>query len=122
MERDRLERLLDQVRDARTVALVGRGGEPAVVFGRERDGDADSLSRSLVEQWQAAKSEPDPLDGGLLRLLVVETDRFTILLGAVSENQCLMLVMGAAGNDGQARFELRRAIQDLQRKSDRLAE
>jgi len=121
MARTRLEGLLSRVRDARTVALVDASGESAVVVGAEMGGDVDGLGRSLVDQWRAVDSEPDPLDGGYLRLFVVETDSFRILLGPVSESQCLMLVMGVAGNDGQARFELRRTLQELQRQADRIA-
>jgi len=121
MVRERLETLRRRAWDARIVALVGANGEPVESLATDDAADTDNLARTLAAQWRAAASEPDPLDGGYLRLLVVETDRCRILLGAVSESRCLMLAVGASGNDGQARFELRRAIQDLQRKAARPA-
>ena len=57
----------------------------------------------------------DALSGGAVREAVVVLARFTLLISMVDEDVFLVLVLGADGNIGKARYLIRRQLPAIRR-------
>ena len=106
---DRLGALLDRIDGALAVSLVAADGIPVETANRNGGFDLDALAAELLTQVRAISSEQRDLAVGAVEQYSVSTDRFTILIGRLQAGYYLLLVLGAGGSYGRARFELRRA-------------
>ncbi|HEX9736214.1 MAG TPA: hypothetical protein VGG06_29990 [Thermoanaerobaculia bacterium] len=107
---ERLNELSSRIEGALALSLVADDGMPVEsVSAADSDFDLEALAAELMSQVRAISLNNQELDVGQVRHISVTTDRFTLMISAVSRNYFLMLVLGAGANAGRARFELRRA-------------
>lgn len=110
---DRLQRIHDRLNGAQAVSLVGKDG--ILVESHNSVGiDVDTLAAELLTQVRAISDDHRELTIGPVRQFAVTTDSHTVMLGALTEEYFLLLVMGDRASIGRARFELRRASLDFE--------
>jgi predicted regulator of Ras-like GTPase activity (Roadblock/LC7/MglB family) len=103
-----LSELYDRVEGSRGVCLVAADGIIVESWGGHGL-DLEALAVEMVTQARALSNEQRGLGVGRVQQVTVSTDRCTILLGAVSDDYYLVLVLAGEAPQGRARFELRRA-------------
>lgn len=108
---DRLQLVKDRIDGAVAVSLVAKDGIPVESVGKEDNSlDLEMLSAELMSQIRTVAQNHQELAVGAVRQFSVTTDRFTMMVGALTEDYYLLLVLGVEANIGRARFELRRSV------------
>lgn len=110
---ERLQRIHDRLDGAQAVSLVGNDGIP-VESHSSFEIDIETLAAELLTQVRAISDDHRDLAIGPVRQFAVTTDRHTVMLGALTDEYYLLLVMGAEAGVGRARYELRRASLDFE--------
>lgn len=105
---ERLREIHERIDDALAVSLVGRDGI-SVETHATVDLDIEALSAELLTQVRAISDDNRELAVGPVQQFAVTTDRYSLMLGALTEEYYLLLVLDGAGSIGRARYELRRA-------------
>lgn len=109
MFRDHLSRISNSIEGAVALTLVARDGMRVDSVSSNPDLDLDVLAAEMIAQARAISENHRELEAGEVQSLSVSTDRFTLLVSSVAADYYLLLVLGPEGNQGRARFELRRA-------------
>lgn len=109
MFQERLQQISNRIAGTEALSLVAQDGMQVETLSLRSDLDLDALAAELMTQVRAITQNHQDLEVGRVGQLAVITDRFTLLVSAVSEEYFLMLVLAAGANVGRARFELRRA-------------
>ncbi len=109
MFEERLSGIRRRIEGALAVSLVARDGIAVESEVADSDLDLEVLAAELLTQVRAIADDHRELSVGAVRQFSITTDRYTLMLGAVSEDYFLLLVLGEDGNFGRARYELRRA-------------
>jgi predicted regulator of Ras-like GTPase activity (Roadblock/LC7/MglB family) len=108
---ERLQHVKDQVEGTVAVSLVAKDGIPVESVGKEDESlDLEMLSAELMSQIRTVAQNHQELAVGQVRQFSVTTDRFTMIVGALTEDYYLLLVLSSTANVGRARFELRRSV------------
>ena len=110
---DRLEAIHGRLDDALAVSLVGSDGIAVESFASV-ELDLDALAAELLTQVRGMSDDHRELAVGPVRQFAVTTDRYTLMIGALTEDYYLLLVLGAGCGVGRARYELRRAGLDFE--------
>lgn len=110
---DRLQRIHDRLDGAQAVSLVGKDGIP-VESHTSAGVDVETLAAELLTQVRAISDDHRELAIGPVRQFAVTTDQYTVMLGALTDEYFLLLVMGEEASVGRARYELRRASLDFE--------
>ncbi len=111
MFRERLRELTERIDGAVAVSLVAKDGIAVESYGGEEQGlDLEVLAAEILAQTRSISDDHREIKFGEVRQFSITTDRYTILVSALSEGYYLLLVLGPEGIYGRARFELRRAI------------
>ncbi len=110
MFESRLQHVLEQIDGALAVSLVGQDGIPVESAGGKEGLDLDALAAELLAQTKSITDDHREFDVGKVRQFSVTTERYTILVSSLDRGYFLLLVLGADGVYGRARFELRRAL------------
>ena len=108
-----LERLKDvagRIEGALALSLIAKDGIPVESFTREESLDLELLAAELMSQVRAVAQNHQELSVGQVQHFSVTTDRFILMVGALTEDYFLLLVLKAGASSGRARFELRRAV------------
>jgi predicted regulator of Ras-like GTPase activity (Roadblock/LC7/MglB family) len=106
---DHLSRISNSIEGAVALTLVARDGMRVESVSSDPDLDLDVLAAEMIAQARAISENHRELEAGEVQSLSVATDRFTLLVSSVAADYYLLLVLGPEGNQGRARFELRRA-------------
>ena len=114
MFEERLSRIRARIDGALAISLVARDGIPVESVTDGSGADMELLAAELMNQVQAISGDQLDLGIGRVRQYSIATDTVTIILGAVSDEYYLLVVLGKDGNFGRARYELRRAPLDFQ--------
>jgi len=108
---DRLQQVKDRIDGVLAVSLVAQDGIPVEsVDSPDPSLDLEVLSAELMSQIRAVAQDHQELSVGKVRQFSVTTDKLILMVGALTEEYYLMLVLEAGANFGRARFELRRAV------------
>ena len=110
---DRLQRIHDRLEDALAVSLVARDGIPVETCS-EADLDVEAVAAELLTQVRAVANDQRELAIGPVRQFVVTTDKYSLLVGAITEEYFLLLILSDGASLGRARYELRRASLDFE--------
>ena len=113
MFKERLRSLLDRVEGARGVSLVAEDGIAVDSVSADPELDLEVLAAELLTQVNRLASGSPDLALGAVSQFSITADRYSVLLGALTESYYLMVVVAAGGSFGRARFELRRAPLDF---------
>lgn len=106
---DKLSQVSNRIADSRALCLVDRDGILVESVSSDSSLDLDLLAAELIAQTRTISEDQADLGVGEVHQLSVVTDHVTLLVSAVGYGYYLLLVMGPEGNQGRARFELRRA-------------
>ncbi|HEX7183429.1 MAG TPA: roadblock/LC7 domain-containing protein [Thermoanaerobaculia bacterium] len=106
---DQLNRISNRIEGALALSLVARDGISVESVSSDPDLDLEVLAAEMVAQARAISENHRELEAGEVRQLSVSTDRLTLMVSSVAADYYLLLVLGPEGNQGKARFELRRA-------------
>lgn len=106
---ERLELVRDRIGAARAVSLVAKDGIPVESVG-DKTLDLEMLAAELMSQVRAVAQNQQELSVGKVRQFSVTTDQLALMVGALTDDYFLMLVMDSEANFGRARFEIRRAV------------
>ena len=106
---DRLESVVRRVEGAQAISLVAKDGMPVDSVWKSSDLQLEIIAAEMMAQVKFIADSKDNLASGPVHLLSISTDQYTILLGAVSAEYYLLLVLSPTANYGRARFEMRRA-------------
>lgn len=107
-----LERLSDiskRIAGTLALSLVDDDGIPIESVSTNPDLDLEVLAAELVAQVRTTAESYDELAVGEFRHYSITTDELTLMVSSVARGYYLLLVLGQGGNQGRARFELRRA-------------
>ncbi len=105
----RLREINDRLEGSRLAAVVGRDGLVVQSAGELTGADTEALAAELTSQLGSLASGQRELGGGDVEELSVTTGRHIVLVGSLSDDYYMMLVLDRGGAQGRARFELRRA-------------
>lgn len=116
MFEERLRRIQERVGGTLALSLVGLDGIPveSLTPGAE-ELDLEAVAVELLTQIRAISDDNRELNVGPVRQFSVTTERYTLMLGSLTDSYFLMLVLDPEGHFGRARFELRRAPLDFER-------
>ena len=105
---ERLELVRDRIGGARSVSLVAKDGIPVESVG-DKTLDLEMLAAELMSQVRAVAQNQQELSIGKVRQFSVTTEVMSLMVGALTDDYFLMVVMDDATSFGRARFEIRRA-------------
>ena len=107
---ERLQQVTDQLDGALAVSLVAKDGIPVESIIVDQDLDIEVLAAELISQVRAVSSDHRELSVGKVRLFSLTTESAILMVGALTDEYYLLVVLEAGSNFGRARFELRRAV------------
>ena len=108
---ERLQTVKNRIGGALAVSLVAKDGIPVESVGKEGDAlDLEMLSAELMSQVRTVAQNHQELAVGQVRQFCVTTDQFVMMVGAITEEYYLLLVLESGASFGRARFELRRSV------------
>lgn len=109
---DRLERVQQRLGDGvLAVSLVAEDGIPVESVSNDASLDLELIAAELMSQVRAVSQDHQELSVGRVRQFSLSTEKLVFLIGALTEEYYLLLVLAAgSSNFGRARFELRRAV------------
>lgn len=110
MFEDRLHDVCSKIDGAVAATLVDHDGITVESYVENGDIDLEALAAELLAQSNTIARDHRELDLGELKQLSVTTDRYTVLVSALTGDYSLLLVLNREGSYGRARFELRRAL------------
>src|SRR5215470_8067886 len=104
---EQLSSISDRIGGVLALSLVAKDGLPVESVASDPDLDLEVLAAELTAQARAISENHRELNVGEVQQLAVVTDRVTLMVSAVTPDYYLLLVLGADGNYGRARFELK---------------
>ena len=107
---ERLQEVADRIDGALALSLIAKDGIPVETYTREESLDLELLAAELMSQVRAVAQNHQELSVGRVQQFSVTTDRYVLMVGALTEEYFLLLVLAAGASSGRARFELRRAV------------
>ena len=106
---ERLAGIASRLERARVVSLIASDGIAVETHGEAESFDLESLTAELMTQVHAISEGHRELELGPVRQLTVSTAGITAMVGRLSSEYFLMLILEDGASLGRARFELRRA-------------
>ena len=106
---DALDEIARRLPEFRGAAVVGLDGMPLALLAAAEGPDLDLFAAegaALLKQIAASGSQEQ---AGPLRALMTVGERWQLILGRVTDEYFLLLVVGSDAPAGQARYELDRA-------------
>ena len=107
---ERLREVIDRIDGALALSLVAKDGIPVETYTKEESLDLELLAAELMSQVRAVSQNHQESSVGVVRHFAVTTDRYLLMVGALTEDYYLLLVLKSGSSPGRARFELRRAV------------
>ncbi len=110
---ERLQRIHGRLEDALAVSLVAQDGIPVESYG-STDLDIETVAAELVNQVRAIANDQREMAVGPVRQFALTTDKYSLMLGSLTDEYYLLLVLSQGCSVGRARYELRRASLDFE--------
>lgn len=107
---ERLRQVTDRIDGAMALSLIAKDGIAVETYAKEESLDLELLAAELMSQVRAVSQNHQELSVGEVKHFSVTTDRYILMVGALTEEYFLLLVLEAGANSGRARFELRRSV------------
>jgi predicted regulator of Ras-like GTPase activity (Roadblock/LC7/MglB family) len=106
---ERLQRILQGVEGARAVAVIGRDGIAVERLAVTDEPNLDLATAQFTDIAKKLQTANDELEAGELREMIERTERYLVILTAITAEYFLMMVLDASGSLGKARYEMRKA-------------
>lgn len=106
---ERLHQVAQRIEGVQALSLVARDGIPVESIKLNAALDLEILAAELMSQVRAISHQHQDLAVGRVRHFSVMTDRYTLMVTALTDDYFLMLVQASGSFAGRARFELRRS-------------
>lgn len=106
----RLQQVADRIAGTVALSLVAKDGIAVESLRLDSGIDLELLTAELMSQVRAVSHHNQDLAVGKVRSFAVTTDRYVLMVSALTDDYYLLLVLQADGNSGRARFELRRSV------------
>jgi predicted regulator of Ras-like GTPase activity (Roadblock/LC7/MglB family) len=106
---DVLDEVARRLPEFRGAALVGLDGMPLALLAAADGPDLDLFAAEAATLLKQVAGSGSQEAAGPLRTLVTVGERWHLVLGRVTDEYFLLLVVGSAAPVGQARYELDRA-------------
>lgn len=113
MFQERLKRIHDRLDDALAVSLVAKDGIP-VESHTSVEVDVEALAAEMLTQVRAISDDHRELEVGAVRQFAVTTDQYALMIGSITDDYYLLLILRGGTGVGRARYELRRASLDFE--------
>ncbi len=110
MFRERLEDVADRIDGTLALSLIAKDGIAVETLAREESLDLELLAAELMSQVRAVAQNHQELSVGQVKRFSVISEKYILMIGALTEDYFLLLVLKAGASSGRARFELRRAV------------
>lgn len=110
MFKERLQQVAGKIDGTLALSLVAKDGIPVESMTEDPELDLDLLAAELMSQVRAVSQNHQELSVGKVRHFSVTTDRYILMVSALTDEYFLLLVLRAGSNPGRARFELRRSL------------
>lgn len=107
---ERLQTVADRIEGALALSLIARDGIAVESYTQEESLDLELLAAELMSQVRAVSQNHQELSVGEVKHFSVITDRYVLMIGTLTEDYFLLLVLKAGSSVGRARFELRRSV------------
>ncbi len=107
---ERLQDVADRIDGTLALSLIAKDGIAVETLTMEESLDLELLAAELMSQVRAVAQNHQELSVGQVKHFSVTTDRYILMIGALTEDYFLLLVLRAGANSGRARFELRRSV------------
>jgi len=114
--RETLMTFAERVEGVHGVSLLGRDGiaiDSVVPVG---DGILEAISAELVGILASFHASDLGIEAETVRQLVVDSEKATVVLSAVTSEYYLLILLSPEGNKGRARFEARKAAIVLEKE------
>lgn len=106
----RLQQVANRIEGTLALSLVAKDGIAVESLRSTAGIDLELLTAEMMSQVRAVSNQNQDLAVGKVRSFAVTTDRFVLMISALTDDYYLLLVLQGDGNAGRARFELRRAV------------
>jgi predicted regulator of Ras-like GTPase activity (Roadblock/LC7/MglB family) len=106
----RLQQVAGRIEGTVALSLVAKDGIAVESLRLQQGVDLELLTAELMSQVRAVSNQNQELAVGKVRSFAVTTDRYVLMISALTDDYFLLLVLHGSGNTGRARFELRRAV------------
>lgn len=106
---ERLHQVARRIEGVQALSLVARDGIAVESIKLNGGLDLEILAAELMSQVRAISHQHQDLAVGRVRQFSVTTDRYVLMISALTDDYYLMLVLASSGSVGRARFELRRS-------------
>lgn len=106
----RLQQVANRIEGTLALSLVAKDGIAVESLRSTAGIDLELLTAEMMSQVRAVSNQNQDLAVGKVRSFAVTTDRFVLMISALTDDYFLLLVLQGDGNSGRARFELRRAV------------
>ena len=110
MFKERLKQVIDRIEGTLALSLVAKDGIPVESISQDAELDLELLAAELMSQVRAVSQNHQELSVGKVRHFSVATDRYILMVSALTDEYYLLLVLRCGSNAGRARFELRRSL------------
>ena len=110
---ENLHRILQTCEGALAVALIGRDGIAIERLAVSIEPDLDIATAQFTDIAKKLHNANQELGAGALRELIERTERYLVVMGSVTEEYFLLMILDAQGSLGRARYELRKAASVL---------
>jgi len=114
--RETLLQFAERVEGLHGVSLVGRDGIAIDTVVPAEDAVLESVSAELTGILGNLSAADLGIEAGAVRQFVVQSEKATIVLSAVTSEYYLLILLSPEGNSGRARFEARKAAFVLEKE------
>jgi len=106
----------ERVEGVHGISLVGRDGIAIDSVVPAGGAILETISAELIGVISTFQAADLGIDAETIRQLIVETEKASLVLSAVTSEYYLLILMSPEGNKGKARFEARRAAMVLEKE------
>jgi predicted regulator of Ras-like GTPase activity (Roadblock/LC7/MglB family) len=114
--RETLMQFAEHVEGLHGISLIGRDGIAIDSVVPAEDSVLESVSAELTGLLSHLSAVDLGLEAGSVRQFVVQSDKATIVLSAVTSEYYLLILLSPEGNSGRARFQARKAAFALEKE------
>lgn len=107
---ERLNRIMQVVEGARALAVIGRDGIAIERLATSEEPNLDVATAQFTDIAKKLQIANVEMEAGALREMMEKTDRYIVLMGAVTPEYFMLMILSPEASLGRARYEMRKAV------------